>query len=335
MDTLYTFADPTLMAGKTILYVHGFASSGQNGSVRALRTLLPSARILAPDLPVEPGEAMELLQRTCESEHPDLVIGASMGGMYAEMLPGRHRILVNPAFCLADTLARNNGTGRQEFHNPRLDGATSFLVTKGLLEAFREVSGHCFEHCVQEEVYGLFGIHDTLVDTFDLFREHYRNAIRFDGEHYMNDHTILQAVLPLIRRIDDRQNGTERKVLFIAQEALRKEASRDAEPIPGAVKAFRELSASYDTWLLASTPYDEPQMWSDTVRWTEAHFGVPAWDKVILSPRRDLLLGDYLVAPRTERFGTDAFMGTHLPFGEEPFHTWEEILTYFRRLGGQ
>ena len=32
---------PDLMAGKTVLYVHGFASSGQSGTVRRLQEVLP------------------------------------------------------------------------------------------------------------------------------------------------------------------------------------------------------------------------------------------------------------------------------------------------------
>ncbi len=72
---LYEYARPGLMAGKTILYVHGFASSGQTGSVHTLRLLLPDADVIAPDLPVEPEEAMALLRSVVASEKPDLVIG--------------------------------------------------------------------------------------------------------------------------------------------------------------------------------------------------------------------------------------------------------------------
>ena len=142
---LYEYARPDIMSGKKVLYLHGFASSGQNGTVKTMGTLLPSAEIIAPDIPVEPVEAMDMLKKLCEAEKPDLIIGASMGAMYAEMLRGYDRILVNPAFKLADTILKNNGLGRQAFHNPRRDGQTSFLVNKGLIEAFREVSSHNFE----------------------------------------------------------------------------------------------------------------------------------------------------------------------------------------------
>ena len=102
---------PHLMEGKKILYVHGFASSGASGTAKGLRLLLPQTEVIAPDLPVHPAEAMELLHKICETEQPDLIIGSSMGGMYTEMLRGYDRILFNPAFQLADTLLTNNKSG--------------------------------------------------------------------------------------------------------------------------------------------------------------------------------------------------------------------------------
>ena len=67
---------PDLMVGKKILYVHGFGSSGATGSAKGLRILLPKATVIAPDLPVRPTEAMELLHRVCEAEKPDMIIGS-------------------------------------------------------------------------------------------------------------------------------------------------------------------------------------------------------------------------------------------------------------------
>ena len=225
-----------------ILYVHGFASSGQTGTVKTLRLLLPDVTVIAPDLPVEPEEAMTLLRNVVVSEKPVLIIGTSMGAMYSEMLYGFDRVLVNPAFQLADTLLKNNGLGRQEFHNKRADGETSFLVTKTLLEHFREVSSHCFERAGEDSdrVFGLFGIHDTIVHTFDLFREHYPQAIRFDGEHHLNDSAIIHSVLPVIRWIDDRQKGISRPVLFISL------SDRLINHSSGMAKAVETLAMSYD-----------------------------------------------------------------------------------------
>lgn len=102
---------PDLMVGKKIMYVHGFGSSGASGSARGLRILLPQATVISPDLPVHPSEAMELLHHLCETERPDLIVGSSMGGMFTEMLYGFDRLLVNPAFQIADTMAEHNMMG--------------------------------------------------------------------------------------------------------------------------------------------------------------------------------------------------------------------------------
>ncbi len=328
---LYEYARPALMSGKKILYVHGFASSGQNGSVKTLRLLMPQATVIAPDLPVEPFEAMDLLRNMLGSEKPDLVIGTSMGAMYAEMLYGVDRILVNPAFQLADTLLKNNGLGRQEYHNPRQDGETSFLVTKTLLEHFREVSSHCFERATEDQnkVFGLYGIHDTLVHTFDLFCEHYAQAIRFDGEHYLNDNAILHSVLPVVQWIDDRQRNVQKPVLFISLN------DRIINHSSGFAKSVATLAVNYDVHIVAGVPYNTPELCPKVVNWCETNLGVPVWNRVTITNHKNLLLADYLIDAEPEINGGEDFMGTMVHFGSDAFKTWEDVLTFFARLGGQ
>ena len=328
---LYEYARPGLMAGKTILYVHGFASSGQTGSVKTLRLLLPDAAVIAPDLPVEPAEAIALLRSLVESEKPDLIIGSSMGGMYSEMLYGTDRILVNPAFQLADTLLKNNGLGRHEFHNKRADGEVSFLVTKTLLDHFREVSSHCFERACEDasKVYGLFGTRDNLVHTIDLFREHYPQAIRFDGEHHLNDSVIVHSLLPVIQWIADRQDGVSRPVLFISL------GDRLMNHSSGMPKAVAVLAQSYDIHIVSSVDYNFPEECRSVFEWCESNLGVPVWNRVEISNHKNLLLGDYLIDAEPDTCGGRDFMGTLIHFGSDAFKTWEDVLTFFSRLGGQ
>ena len=162
---------PDLMAGKTILYVHGFASSGQSGTVTRLRTVFPQARVVAPDLPVHPAEAMTLLHEVCQKEQPALIIGTSMGGMYTEQLRGYDRICVNPALEIAETMKAHGMTGTQQFQNPRQDGVQEFYVDKAMVKEYREVSEQRFEGLTDEDcqrVYGLFGDEDDVVDTFAI-----------------------------------------------------------------------------------------------------------------------------------------------------------------------
>ena len=55
MENNYAIQSPEIMKGKKILYVHGFSSSGQSGTVVKIREMLPGATVVAPDLPLHPA----------------------------------------------------------------------------------------------------------------------------------------------------------------------------------------------------------------------------------------------------------------------------------------
>lgn len=315
-----------------VLYVHGFASSGASGTVKWLRDHLQGTTVVAPDIPTEPLKAIELLRRVAADEQPDLVIGTSMGGMLAEHLHGFDRILVNPAFEIAETLRTNIGLGMHTFFNARQDGQKEFLVTKKTLEAFREVTSHCFEKTDEEEqerVYGLFGTDDDLVHTYPLFCRHYRHAIRFKGGHRLDDHVRTHALMPVVRWIDDRQQGRQRPILYIALDgALRK---ADGKPLGSSVNAFEQLAAIYDVRVVASCPWISPEKMQADRLWVEDYLGVPAYDRLVFCNHAHLLYGDYYITPAPD----PRFLGTSLTYGDDTFRTWEDVLTYFERLGGQ
>ena len=65
---------------KKILYLHGFASSGASGTVELLRRefwsrVEPANRavVIAPDIPLDPHDAMPMLETLAYDEMPDLV----------------------------------------------------------------------------------------------------------------------------------------------------------------------------------------------------------------------------------------------------------------------
>ena len=319
---------PDLMAGKTVLYCHGFGSSGQSGTVTRLRTVLPQAKVVAPDLPVEPNEAMQLLRSICEQEKPDLIIGTSMGGMYAEQLRGFDRICINPALEIAETMKAHGMTGTQQFQNPRQDGVQEFYVDKALVKAYREVSEQRFIGIMPEDqrrVYGLFGDKDDLVDTFDMFCEHYPQATHFHGEHRVDDKSYMHSVMPVIRWIDDQQEHRQRPIIYIGIETL---ADAYGKPTSSSQKAVRLLIEHYQVYFVCEEDYPTENRWG---QWLEEYINVPAWHHTIYTPRRDLLYGDYLISKEKE----GDTMATVLEYGSDTFKTWEDIIEYFSRLGGQ
>jgi hypothetical protein len=322
---------PELMAGKTVLYVHGFASSGQSGTVSRLRTVLPAARVVAPDLPLRPAEALALLSETCRREQPSLIIGTSMGGMMAEQLRGYDRILVNPAFEMGDTMSAHGMTGAQHFSSPRQDGVQDFIVTKALVKEYRQATEQCFAGCddalEQQRVYGLFGDGDTLVSTRPLFERHYANAIGFHGEHRMDDRSFMHSVLPVIRWIDDRQERRQRPIVYICVDTLR---DSRRQPRPSSQKAVRQLIERYAVFFVSADSTD--------AAWLEQHFGVAAWHHGVFTHRPELLYGDYMVTtpPTAALPGDDgSLLAQRIVFGGAEMKTWDDMITFFDRLGGQ
>lgn len=335
MENNYAIQFPEIMKGKKILYVHGFSSSGQSGTVVKIREMLPGATVVAPDLPLHPAEAMDLLHHTCETENPDLIIGTSMGGMYAEMLYGYDRILVNPAFQMGDTMLKHGMLGKNTFLNPRQDGVQEFIVTKSLVEEYKEITAKCFAGVTEEEsrdrVFGLFGDEDPVVHTHDLFSQHYRNVISFHGEHRMNDKILLHSVLPVVQWIDDRQEHRERPIIYVSIDTLR---DARGNQMSSAMKAFRYLFEHYAMYIVAPSPAYNPEYIAEVMRWAEDVVNVPAWQHLVFTNRKDLIYGDYLIDPSDE-YGAADFMGTLIKFGSDTFKTWEEIIEFFSRLGGQ
>ena len=182
-----------------IIYFHGFASSGATGTAESL----PEVEVISPDIPVDPTEALPYLRGLCEQEQPDLIIGTSMGAMYAQQMFGYKKILVNPSFNMS-TLSKVFKTGEHKFLNGRKDNQKTFKITKEIIQKHNMMERQQFKGITpfdKENTYGLFGIHDTTVNCYDLFKKYYTNAQRFDGEHHLNEKALRIAVVPLVKQI--------------------------------------------------------------------------------------------------------------------------------------
>ena len=194
---------------KKILYLHGFGSSGASGTVELLvRAFGDIATVLAPDIPVDPLEALPMLKKLACAELPDLTIGTSMGGMYAQQLHGFLRICVNPSFWLSQ---KHNilFVGKHRWLNRRLNGETGFDVTEETVEHFREMEAHQFDGVTEEDCalcHGLFGDEDDTIlasETRPVFEQHYPGMFHvFPGGHRMNAHVVVHTLVPYIRSLN-------------------------------------------------------------------------------------------------------------------------------------
>ena len=188
---------------KKLIYLHGFGSSAASGTVKTLRELLPDFDVVAPDIPVDPAEALPFLRGLCMNEVPDVVVGTSMGGMYAQQMCGYNRICVNPAFEMSKK-SKMLTVGTHEYFKPRKDGTTHFEITQEIIRHHAEMEKHQFDGITEadrKQVWGMFADNDQQVNGESLFLQYYNQVIHFNGEHRMDGRVIEDVLVPLIRSI--------------------------------------------------------------------------------------------------------------------------------------
>ena len=189
------------MPTKNIVYFHGLSSSGQSKTGKKLRELFPEHNVITPDIPVNPKEALTYLRSLTKDLNPEntIIVGTSMGGMYAQQMTGFKRILVNPAFLVSNTLKKSIGKNLP-FFSPRQDRATEFKVSERLVKEFENMEVNQFENATDNEnVMALFGIRDTTVNCKEEYLQHYSNYANFDGEHQLSPENVENIVTPLIK----------------------------------------------------------------------------------------------------------------------------------------
>lgn len=237
---------PTRIEGnesmRKLIYFHGFDSSGEGGTVRTLKELLPDWTVIAPDIPVDPKEALPFLKELCQKEQPDVIVGTSMGGMYAQQMHGFKRICVNPAFDISkhkDILKE----GTFEFFNPRKDGEKTFTITQDIIQHFAEMEAHQFDGYSKKEirdVYGLFGSDDTVVNNLDLFKHYYEEAYIFNGGHRLSRESIKGYLIDLIKVAI--QGGWYKPYGFKTYSAWPKLYPQETRPSPEDILTTEELN---------------------------------------------------------------------------------------------
>lgn len=101
------------------------------------------------------------------------------------------------------------------------------------------------------------------------------------------------------------------------------------EPLADAIESFQMLSSLFDTYILSTSPWENPSAWSDKLLWVKKHLGSSAYKRLILSHHKNLNRGDFLIDDRTKN-GVEYFEGEHIHFGTERFPDWLTVVQYLR-----
>lgn len=186
-----------------ILFIHGLASSGAYKMADTLRILLRPCEVIAPDVPIEPQAALDLLRGICLDEKPDLVVGLSMGGFWAQKLRGQRKLLVNPDFHISELMRVLRG--EMKYLSLRRDGAESFLITDELCDAYRKIEDIQFDGLDDAEraiTFGAFATKDELVRCGDEFALHYPgHRLDYHGKHLPDFPSVREHLVPYILKI--------------------------------------------------------------------------------------------------------------------------------------
>ena len=189
---------------KKLMYLHGSASAGYSHTSMGILQYLPEDwQLLTPDCPVDAEECLKMLKELCEREKPDLIIGASQGGYYAQMLKGYKRICVNPALEMSKD--SDVKIGSHQFVINRQDGVQKYTITPEMQDGYRRLEACLFEGITdfdRENCYGLFGNKDTDWGYCKpIFAEHYKHIFTFPGGHRMEYDEIEKYLMPLIKKL--------------------------------------------------------------------------------------------------------------------------------------
>lgn len=101
----------------------------------------------------------------------------------------------------------------------------------------------------------------------------------------------------------------------------------DAKPIKGAIDAFKFLfnDPRFEPYILSTAPWSNVESLTAKRVWVEKFIGYTATKRLILTHRKDLMIGDYLIDDRPNN-GAAEFKGEWINFGSEQYPDWASIL---------
>ena len=184
-----------------VLFVHGLASSGAFRTAGALKNLLRPCTVISPDLPFDPDEALSLLRSICDGEHPDLIVGHSLGGFLAQQIRGFRKVLINPSFHTAEFM-RHRMKGKVEYLNVRQNGETSFFITDELCDRYAALELTQFDSLDDAEIartMGLFALEDEVVKCGREFEQRFPGrSVSYHGTHLPCYRDIKEVLVPAL-----------------------------------------------------------------------------------------------------------------------------------------
>lgn len=94
-----------------------------------------------------------------------------------------------------------------------------------------------------------------------------------------------------------------------------------------ALTSVEAIAKEYEVYFCSTAPWTNINAGSEKRIWIEHYFGELAFKRLILTHRKDLIIGDYLIDDRTKN-GAGEFRGKHIHFGSIEFPDWKSVRAY-------
>lgn len=155
----------------------------------------------------------------------------------------------------------------------------------------------------------------------------YSNIILCDMDGVVaNFNKGILDVNPHVDLLDEDTNKTGRDLVdeIVSSDVL---FFQKLQPIEGSVEAVKHLMKHFHVYFCSTPMESVPHSFTGKKEWLNEHFGDKAYKNLILTHRKDLCLGRYLIDDRIKN-GVDKFTGEHIHYGTEEFPNWDTVLKH-------
>ncbi len=104
-------------------------------------------------------------------------------------------------------------------------------------------------------------------------------------------------------------------------------------PLSGAIEAVRWLlsSPAFKPYILTAPSIMNPLSYTEKRVWVEKYLGMEMVERLIISPDKSLLKGEYLVDDNIQGRGQEAFEGTVFHYGSRAYPDWDSVINTLKQ----
>lgn len=181
-----------------IIYIHGFASSGNARKARETKEYFHNKKVLSPDLYVEPEISYSILKDIIRDVGDKVnLIGSSLGGFYAMLLSakyGNKAVLINPAVEAHKSLSSYIG------EHTNYDTGKKFQWTQEYVNQLKNLYNQYFKFIKQTNLFLLLSKDDELIDHSITKKTFPNSKIILEYDNCGHQFTRYKEALPEIEK---------------------------------------------------------------------------------------------------------------------------------------